>query len=189
MRPQLSDEQKAILLTTARESVNNAAENCPPQKIELDKFPLEIRDIASSFVTLTKNGILPGCIGSLEASQPLIIDVQNRAYAAATQDYRFNPVTSDELDEILIEVSILTPAQRFLYTNPDELIENITPHLHGVVLKSGTRRATFLPQVWEKIPEKEIFMERLCLKMGLNPEFWRQEEMEVYLYEVEEFHE
>jgi AmmeMemoRadiSam system protein A len=143
----------------------------------------------SSFVTLTIGGELRGCVGALEPALPLAEDVRLHAVAAAVDDYRFLPVRPDELPNIRIEVSCLTPAQALCYLDSDDLLAKLRPKIDGVVVKDGSLRATFLPQVWEKVPEADRFLSLLCRKMGAASDLWRRKHLDVFIYQVEEFHE
>ncbi len=109
--------------------------------------------------------------------------------AAAFQDFRFPPVQAREMNGISIEISYLTRPERLEYEDAADLVKKLRPNIDGVVLRDGMRRATFLPQVWEKIPAVEDFLEELCMKMGANPDLWRRKNLEVFTYQVEEFHE
>ena len=109
--------------------------------------------------------------------------------AAATQDFRFPPVHPDELASITIEISRLTAPKQLDYDGPDDLLEKLQPGIDGVVIKDGLLRATFLPQVWEKLPSPITFLEHLCLKMGAAANLWREKKLEILIYQVEEFHE
>jgi len=105
------------------------------------------------------------------------------------EDYRFPQVGENELANIKIEISRLTIPIPLEYKNADELIVKLHPGVDGVILRDSTRRATFLPQVWEKIPEPEEFLANLCYKMGAAPDTWKRKHLEVLVYQVEEFHE
>src|SRR5258705_6368794 len=107
----------------------------------------------ASFITLTEGGQLRGCIGALHPYQPLAEDVREHAVAAALQDYRFPPVEPQELSKIEIEISRLTVPEPLAYNSPEDLLAKLRPGPDGILLRSGSRRATFLPQVWEKIPD------------------------------------
>jgi AmmeMemoRadiSam system protein A len=148
-----------------------------------------LRAPGASFVTLTVEGVLRGCIGALEPYQSLAEDVREHARAAALEDYRFPPVSPEELERINIEVSRLTTPQPLGYSEPDQLPGLLRPGVDGVVLMDGYRRATFLPQVWEKLPNPIDFLEHLCVKMGASPDLWKRKKLEVLIYQVEEFHE
>jgi len=157
--------------------------------LDLRSMPAHLREEGASFVTLTVHGELRGCIGALEPYQPLATDVQEHAVAAALEDPRFPQVTPRELDQIEIEVSRLTLPKKLAYTDAEDLLAKLHPKLDGVILRDGPRRATFLPQVWEKIPDKAEFLDNLCYKMGATADTWRRKTLEVLIYQVEEFHE
>jgi len=189
MDDKLTLEEKRTLISIARHSLELAVrgEKLPP----LDESTLTpcLRESGASFVTLTVRGDLRGCIGALEPYQPLAMDVRDHAIAAALEDPRFPPVQPQELNQIEIEVSRLTVPQRLEYKDADDLLVKLNPESDGVILRDGWRRATFLPQVWEKIPEKTEFLDELCAKMGAAPNLWRHKHLEVWIYQVEEFHE
>ncbi len=140
-------------------------------------------------LTKSGNGELRGCIGILEARQPLILDVQEHAVAAALEDYRFPPLRFEEIDNIRIEISRLTNPIELDYDQPGDLVKLLRPGIDGVVLRDGHLRATFLPQVWEKLPQPEEFLRHLCAKMGASGDLWRRKKLQVLIYQVEEFHE
>ena len=143
----------------------------------------------ASFLTLTIRGELRGCIGTLEAYQSLADDVREHAVSAALEDPRFPPVRESELGKIRIEVSRLTPPRPLEYSDSEDLPRKLRPRIDGVVLKDNFRRATFLPQVWEKIPDPAEFLDSLCAKMGASPNLWRRTKLQALVYQVEEFHE
>lgn len=178
-----------MLLALARRSIELAAGGQRLPKLNLADFSEQLRQPGASFVTLTQEGILRGCIGTLEAYQPLVEDVREHAVAAALQDYRFPQVRAEEVGRLRIEISRLTPPQSLEYRAPEELLERLRPGVDGVVLRDGVRRATFLPQVWENIPHKEQFLAHLCQKMGVPPHWWRHKPLEVAVYQVEEIQE
>jgi uncharacterized protein len=186
----LSIEEKHILLQLARQSLEAGVrgEALP----ELDSFALTPLLLAegASFVTLTvNNGDLRGCIGALQPYQSLAEDVREHAVAAGLEDYRFQPVQEKELAGIQIEVSRLTMPVTLEYKDADELVSKLRPGVDGVIIRDGPRRATFLPQVWEKIPEPPAFLANLCYKMGAAPDTWKRKHLDVLVYQVEEFHE
>jgi AmmeMemoRadiSam system protein A len=148
-----------------------------------------LRAEGAAFVTLTVQGQLRGCIGALQPYQPLVDDVREHAIDAALKDYRFPPVRPNELPNIRVEVSRLTLPQPLVYTDVDDLLAKLHPGIDGVILRDGSRRATFLPQVWEQIPDKAEFLSHLCAKMGAAANLWRQKHLDIQIYQVEEFHE
>jgi AmmeMemoRadiSam system protein A len=185
----LSDTDKAYLLSLARQSIENYANNNPIPKLDQSALSPLLREDGASFVTLTYQGYLRGCVGALEPYQSLAEDVQEHAIAAAFQDYRFPPVQTAEIKDIVIEISHLTRPKILIYTDSDDLLKILRPKVDGVVIRDGMHKATFLPQVWEKIPDPEDFLEQLCMKMGVSPDLWRRKKLEVLTYQVEEFHE
>ena len=185
----LTDEEKQILLRLARKAVETAVRGLALPPVDKQALTPALRENGASFVTLTIHGELRGCIGALEAYQPLNEDVREHAIAAALKDPRFPPVSENELSRIHIEVSRLTSPTALEYANAEDLLKKLRPHIDGVILRHGHRRATFLPQVWEKIPDPVEFLEQLCYKMGERGNLWREAKLQVYTYQVEEFNE
>jgi AmmeMemoRadiSam system protein A len=185
----LTKAERFSLLKLARQAIEYGLRRERLPKLEIGKLSSSLREYGASFVTLTCNGELRGCVGTLEAYQPLADDVREHALAAAFQDYRFPSLRANELSSIRIEISRLTPPQDLEYETPEELIEKLQPSLDGVTLIDGSRRATFLPQVWQKIDRPDEFLDHLCVKMGANPDLWRNKNLRVQTYRVEEFHE
>jgi len=185
----LSQEEKQILLILAREAIQAAVNQQALPPLDLECLPPRLREWGATFVTLTEDGQLRGCIGTLEAYQPLAEDVREHAIAAALEDFRFPPVRPEEVERLEIEISRLTEPQPLVYDGPLDLIQKLRPGIDGVVLRDGLRRATFLPQVWEKLPDPVTFLDQLCLKMGAPRNAWRTRKLEVLTYQVEEFRE
>jgi AmmeMemoRadiSam system protein A len=189
MEDKLTPEEQKTLLRLAREALEHGVkgEHLPP--LESSTLTPRLLEEGASFVTLTEGGQLRGCIGALEPYQPLAQDVREHAVAAALEDPRFPPVNAREVDRISIEVSRLTRPVPLQYTDASDLLSKLRPQVDGVILRDSFRRATFLPQVWEKIPDPGEFLDNLCYKMGANPDLWRKKHLEVLIYQVEEFHE
>ena len=185
----LDASERRLLLKLARQALEDGVCSRPLSPIFLNELSPRLRQPGASFVTLTSHGELRGCIGALEASQPLVEDVRQHAVAAALEDFRFPPVHPDELPFIHIEISRLTTPELLEYRDSEDLLRQLRPGVDGVVLMDGLRRATFLPQVWEKVPEAEIFLGMLCRKMGSSTDAWRKKKLTVLTYQVEEFHE
>ncbi|MBI4315617.1 MAG: AmmeMemoRadiSam system protein A [Chloroflexi bacterium] len=185
----LSPADRSTLLTIARESIvaATAGRKLPP--LDADALAGPLREHRASFVTLTSDGGLRGCIGGLEPLMPLALDVQEHAIGAALDDPRFPPVVPAEVPRLHIEISVLTVPALVPHRTPEELLAALRPHVDGVVLRQGYRRATFLPQVWEKVPDPVTFLEMLSEKMGASLDAWRSPSVEVLRYEVEEFSE
>jgi AmmeMemoRadiSam system protein A len=185
----LSSESKHQLLRIARKSIESNLQNRPESELELARLPFELQAEGACFVTLTRGGELRGCIGSLEAHQALALDVQEHAVDAAFRDFRFPPLTESELQDLRIELSVLSAPVPLPYQNAEELPGLLHPGVDGVVLARGIRRATFLPQVWEKITDPSTFLDMLCEKMGFEYDLWRRQKLDVYTYSVESFEE
>jgi len=152
-----------------------------------DDLP-ELHQPGASFVTLTQHGQLRGCIGSLEAWRPLATDVEANALAAALRDPRFNPLTATELPRTRIEVSLLTPAETMSFRDEADALAQLRPGIDGIIFSAGRRRATFLPQVWEQLPEPGEFMAHLKQKAGLPAAYWGSD-VELQRYTVRKWKE
>ena len=185
----LTADEKFTLLRLARQSLDNGVRGKELPDLDETRLTPLLRADGASFVTLTVRGELRGCIGTLQAYQPLAADVREHAVAAGLRDYRFPPVSVGEMSRIHIEVSRLTEPQTLAYTDADKLLVKLRPGVDGVILNDGSRRATFLPQVWEKIPDPAGFLSQLCAKMGAAPNLWRHKHLEVKIYQVDEFQE
>jgi uncharacterized protein len=186
----MDDKTRAFLLQTARETISSklggSRSNENPEK---EDIPEEADRNGACFVTLTKNGELRGCIGSLEARRSLIEDVRANAYNSAFRDPRFPPVRKDELKNISIEISILSERTKVEYSDLEDLKNKIIPGIHGVYLTYGYNSATFLPQVWEQLPEFDYFFSHLCQKAGLRSDIMSKEKVSIETYTVENFQE
>jgi AmmeMemoRadiSam system protein A len=185
----LKDEEKKILLKLARQSIELAVGGHPPPRLVIEDYSPNLKEQGASFVTLTENGDLRGCIGALEPYQPLVQDVCEHAVAAALDDFRFAPVTQNEVSRLVIEISRLTVPQPLQYEHPQDLPNRLKAGSDGVILRDGIRRATFLPQVWEKLPDPVEFLSHLCQKMGAPADLWKRKLLQVFTYQVEEFQE
>ena len=142
----------------------------------------------ASFVTVTRAGALRGCIGSLQARRSLREDVDSNAIAAAFRDPRFPPLSRDEFADLRIEVSLLSDPQPMSFRDEADALAQLRPGIDGVILSSGYRQATFLPQVWESLPEPRDFITQLKRKAGLRDDFWSPDVM-LARYQVRKFKE
>jgi AmmeMemoRadiSam system protein A len=181
----LTEEERALLLKLAREALECGVNGQPLPALDYDSLPPRLREPGATFVTLTRGDELRGCIGTLEARTRLADDVREHAVAAALEDYRFSHVKPYELREIEIEVSFLTPMVPVEYDGVEDLLMKIRPCEDGVMIRDEWRRATFLPQVWETLPDPQDFFDHLCHKMGADPDLWRKKKLEVAVYQVE----
>jgi hypothetical protein len=168
----LSTAEQRSLLDLARESIAQGLKSGGPIQVDVSAFEPGLRQPGASFVTLKLNGNLRGCIGSLEAHQPLASDVARNAHAAAFSDPRFNRLTDDEFDRIELSISILTPAEELTFDDEQQLISMLRPGEDGLILTDKGHRGTFLPSVWEQLPEPREFLRHLKLKAGLPADHW-----------------
>ena len=190
MEDKLTFEEQQTLLRLARDAMERGVMGKQLSPLDEAALPPHLREIGSSFITLTVGGELRGCIGALDPYQSLAEDVRQHAVAAALKDPRFPAVRKDELNGIRIEVSRLTRPIPLEYKDANDLLSKIRPYVDGVILRDATgRRGTFLPQVWEKISDPAAFLNNLCYKMGISESLWRSGQLEVLTYQVEEFHE
>jgi len=148
-----------------------------------------LRAKSGTFVTLNKKGALRGCIGSLTSSETIIESVKRNALNAAFHDYRFDPLTPEELDQVEIEVSVLSEPEVLKYEDGADLLGKLKPGEDGVIIRHGAARATFLPQVWQQLSEPADFLNHLCLKAGLAVDMWQTSKLEVLIYQVQYFEE
>ena len=133
-----------------------------------------LHEVGATFVTLVRHGKLRGCIGTLQAHRKLLTDVKANAKAAAFLDPRFEPLTATELRSTRIEVSLLTPPEPIGFASQEEAITSLRPGIDGVILEYGEKRGTFLPQVWEQLPDARTFFAHLKQKAGLHADFWAE---------------
>jgi AmmeMemoRadiSam system protein A len=187
MSRNIPPQERKILLRIARKAIEEALKGEENEQLQLDDFSHILREPGACFVTLSRAGKLRGCVGSIEPEQALILDVHERAISAALKDPRFPPLTLPELEDLEIEISFLSRPQPLDYETSEELINKLQIGIDGVIMKKGYKRATFLPQVWKKLPDPELFLSRLSQKMGLPPDIWRHEKMDIEIYQVEDF--
>lgn len=170
----------------AKKSIRYGLENHSRLTINPKEFDSALQEKRATFVTLHLNGALRGCIGTLSAYKPLIEDISNNAYSAAFSDPRFPPLKESEFDQLHYHISILTQPTPILFTSEEDLIDQIRPHIDGLVLREGMYSGTFLPSVWEQLPNREIFLKHLKQKAGLSENYWSGS-ITVDRYEVDSF--
>ena len=173
-----------VLLAQARKAIADALGLPAPAAPD---HP-QLAERGATFVTLTLDGELRGCIGSLNAHRPLGQDVRDNAVAAALRDPRFPPLTAAEFAEVRVEVSLLTEPDFIEFRDEADALAQLEPGRDGVIFFNGCQRATFLPQVWEQLPERRLFMAALKQKAGLPPDFWGPNVM-IARYHVRKWHE
>lgn len=180
----LNKENQQRLLDLAKNSIRQGLQTGLPIKIDLTDYPRELTELRATFVTLEISHQLRGCIGMLEAVRPLAEDIAENAYSAAFKDPRFPPVEADELDNLDIHLSILTPAEPVTFASEQDLLAQLRPGIDGLILEEGRRRGTFLPSVWEQLPEPEQFLRHLKQKAGLPADYWSKN-IRIYRYQAE----
>ncbi len=163
----LTEEQGKYLLKVARKTIKNALFPNKKEPIEEKNLPSVFHERRGTFVTLTERGNLRGCIGHIVPQESLIDGVRENALNAAFRDPRFRPLSPEEFEKIKIEVSVLTDPQPLEYSDAHDLLSKLRPGIDGVIIKKGFHQATFLPQVWDQLPNKEEFLSHLCMKAGL----------------------
>lgn len=177
--------ERGLLLGAARQAIAHGLTQGVPLNTQAGVYPPPLLACRASFVTLKLAGELRGCIGTLEARLPLIEDVALRAHAAAFEDPRFPALEPAEFDAISIHVSVLGPAEAIPFASEAEALAALRPGIDGVILEAHGRRGTFLPAVWDALPEPQVFLRRLRLKLGLPAHYW-SETMRLWRYTVDE---
>lgn len=169
-----TDEQKT-LLGIARKSIQYGLETGKPHAVNLEAIPPKLRQQRATFVTLNKQDQLRGCIGVIEARQALALDTAQNAFSAAFNDPRFQPLQPDELSQLRISLSILSPPNPLQFESEQELLEKIQPGIDGLILEAGYYRGVFLPSVWESLPDPTQFLSQLKRKAGLPVDYWSED--------------
>jgi uncharacterized protein len=182
----LSSEDQNTALRIAKESILHGLQNGTALKVITSNYSQDLQQTLASFVTLLKNGQLRGCIGTLEAHQPLIDDIAEHAFAAAFNDPRFPALSENEIDDLSIEISVLSKPEEITFQNEEDLLNQIRPNIDGLILEHNFNRGTFLPSVWEQLPDKKDFLNHLKTKAGLATNWWHND-VKISRYETTKF--
>ncbi|MGO9526057.1 MAG: AmmeMemoRadiSam system protein B [Verrucomicrobiia bacterium] len=182
-------EDRQQLLRLARQSLTEVVTNDKLPEVKANAFPPKFAEVKGCFVTLTEHGRLRGCIGHIQPQEPLYKAVMDNSLNAAKRDPRFQRVRPNELDQVEIEISVLTVPEPLAFNSPEDLLAKLQPNRDGVVLRMGGLSATYLPQVWEQIPDKTQFLDTLAEKAGAAAGDWRAPGTQVFTYRVESFKE
>ncbi len=182
----LSASDRATLLDVARASIQHGLRHRQALAVNPDDYPATLRPLRAAFVTLEIGGQLRGCIGALAAYQPLVQDVATHAHAAAFEDPRFPELQPDEFPKLDIFISVLSPPEPMHFSSEEELLNQVRPGVDGLILHFRHYRATFLPAVWENLPDPYLFLAQLKHKAGLPLDFWSPE-LRVERYTTEYF--
>ena len=183
-RTSLNKDQQQQLLILAKNAIQHGLTTDKPLKVDLADFPSELTVQRATFVTLQKHGQLRGCIGMLTAVRPLVEDIAENAFFAAFKDPRFPPLTAQELEDLDIHLSILSPSEPMIFSSEQDLVSQIQPNIDGLILQEGHLRGTFLPSVWEQLPDPKQFLQHLKQKAGLPPDYWSNT-VKIYRYTTE----
>lgn len=182
----LGAAERRALLDLARSSIRHGFTHQRPQPVDPLDYPPALREPRAVFVTLNRNGQLRGCIGHLEACQALVQDVAENAYSAAFRDPRFPPLRADELADLEIHVSVLSPPEPMVIKSEADLLAQMRPGIDGLILEAEGHRGTFLPSVWEALALPERFLAHLKQKAGLPLDYW-SDAVRVSRYTAEAF--
>lgn len=184
----MSTHKGKILLSIARAAIAETLQ-IPHEAIEdIAQDNAWLQEKAACFVTLMKNGQLRGCIGTLEAHRTLLEDIKHNANAAAFHDTRFSPLTREEFDMTEVEVSLLSAMQALDFSDEQQALAQLRPGTDGVLFEFGQHRSTFLPQVWQQLPDTADFIAHLKNKAGLASDFWANE-VRLFRYTVDKWKE
>jgi AmmeMemoRadiSam system protein A len=165
-------ENQSTLLSIAAASIDHGLSERTALPVIPQDYPELLQQPRASFVTLRIGGRLRGCMGSLEATEPLVVNVAKNAYSAAFRDLRFAPLAREEFSQIGIHLSLLGRPEPLEFQSEEQLLEQIRPGIDGVTLIEGNRRATLLPAVWESVAEPREFLTHLKRKAGLPVDYW-----------------
>jgi len=183
-RERLAEAEGRVLGAVARDAVERGVRERRPWLPSPGEYAAALRRPGASFVTLEADGALRGCVGGLEARRPLVVDVASHAFAAAFHDPRFPALEVSELPGLEIHVSVLGPPEPLAVAGEEELLALLRPGVDGLLLEDRDRRGTFLPQVWESLPEPRAFLRELKRKAGLAPDHW-SDSLRVHRYTVQ----
>ncbi len=185
----LTSEQGEALVALARQTLAAHFDAAVAQTKNSHLADQALQARCGTFVTLKIDNQLRGCIGSLSTASPIVSDVRNNALNAAFHDPRFPPLSKSELEQVRIEVSVLTEPVPLTYKDVNDLLSRLRPGIDGVIVRKGSASATFLPQVWEQLPQTGSFLSHLCMKAGLACDQWRAGDVSVEVYQVQYFEE
>lgn len=182
----LNEIQKQQLHEVALDTIQYGLNNNQPPEIDISNYDKDLQIKRATFVTLHKGEQLRGCIGILEPLRPLVADVSHNAFAAAFRDSRFSPVSSNEVSQLEIHISILGTPEEIFFDSENDLLSQLQPGIDGLILQEGDLKGTFLPSVWESLSNKRDFLNHLKIKTGIPENYWSNN-IKVQRYSVEDF--
>ena len=186
VRQEFTDAERELLLSIACRSIRCGLDTGQPPAIDIDSYPGRLSARRASFVTLHAGEKLRGCIGTLEPRVSLVEDINLNAYAAAFRDTRFTPLRVDELATLTLHISVLGTPVIIESDSESSLLAKLRPGIDGLILQEHDFRSTFLPSVWESLPEPEKFLGQLKLKAGLAADYWSST-VRIWRYTTESF--
>lgn len=181
----LTPQQQQQLHSIAYDSIQHGLVHGTALTVDLSVLDADLQTRRATFVTLNKHGQLRGCIGILEPVRPLAEDVAHNAFAAAFCDSRFPPLQQDELGQLQIHISILGTPEEMTFASEADLVTQLRPGIDGLIMEEGCC-GTFLPSVWESLPDRREFLKHLKIKSGLPADYW-SDSIRIKRYTVEEF--
>jgi AmmeMemoRadiSam system protein A len=173
-----------VLLDVARASIEHGIRHGRALRVDPAAHPESLREVRATFVTLRREGRLRGCVGSLEAQQPLVSDVAESAWGAAFRDPRFERLGAEELPGLEVSIAVLGPLEPLRVASEAELVAKLRPGVDGLLLREGRLRGTLLPAVWQHVPDAGDFVREVKRKAGLPVDHWSAS-LEILRYEVE----
>ena len=182
--PSLDPAHVDALLEVANRAIEQSLRTGRPWLPDPQRNAAVLRETRATFVTLRREGKLRGCVGTLEAVRPLVVDVAHNAWAAAFRDTRFPPLEAAEREGLDVHLSILRPSELLDFGSEEDLLGQLRPGVDGLILEEGGRRGTFLPAVWESLPEPRAFLRELKRKAGLPADHW-SDTLRAHRYTVE----
>ncbi len=175
---------KQTLIDLARKSIQLSFDENNAPLLNFDAYPMELKSILATFVTIKIENRLRGCIGTLDAYRPLVEDIADNAYKAAFSDPRFEPIVASEYKKLEIHISILSPPQEITFDSEATLLTKIQPNVDGLIIQDSTHKGTFLPSVWEILPDPKDFLRHLKQKAGFNADYW-SDRISVFKYRTQ----
>jgi uncharacterized protein len=168
-----STEERGVLLQAAHDAIEYGLQHQDEMHLgDISALPESLQQKRATFITLNVGEQLRGCIGSLEAYQPLIEDVAHNAFAAAFRDPRFPPLTKEEFAQVSIHISVLSEPVLMEFTSEEDLVQQLRPNVDGLILSEGMHKGTFLPAVWDSLSDPKQFLSHLKMKAGLPTDYW-----------------
>lgn len=186
MTDYLNESERAILLDIARQSIQHGLQHGRALKVNVSDYPDTLQVQRASFITLHRHERLRGCIGALQASMPLVQDVAEHAYSSAFEDPRFPRLTADEFADLTIHIAILSLPELMTVKSEADLLTQLRPGIDGLILRYQQHRGTFLPAVWDSLPNAVDFLAQLKQKAGLEKDFW-SDDIQFERYTTESF--